>query len=41
MDTKRDKDFLEKYYRKYENKKNILIVGGTGFIGSNSGSKSN
>ena len=26
MDTKRDKDFLEKYYRNMKNKKNILIV---------------
>ena len=35
MDTKRDKDYLEKILNKKNilKKKNILIVGGTGFIG--------
>ena len=37
MDTKRDKDVLETFYkRKYNLKKeNLIIIGGTGFIGFN------
>ena len=33
MDTKRDKDFLEQKLKKINEKKSILIAGGTGFIG--------
>ena len=34
MDTKRDKDYLEKILKKVHIlKKKILIIGGTGFIG--------
>ena len=32
MDTKRDKDYLDKVLKKFWVKK-ILIVGGTGFLG--------
>ena len=40
MDTKRDKDFLEKILREKKSlNKKILIVGGTGFIGYHLGKK--
>ena len=37
MDTKRDKDVLETFYKKKFNlnKENLIIIGGTGFIGFN------
>ena len=41
MDTKRDRDYLNKIYKKNYQilKKKILIVGGTGFIGYHLGCK--
>ena len=35
MDTIRDKEILEKKFKKNINLKKILILGGTGFIGQN------
>ena len=33
MDTKRDKEYLEKVLKKSSFEKKILIAGGTGFLG--------
>ena len=33
VDTKRDKDLLEEYFKKKMKRGNVLLVGGTGFIG--------